>query len=330
MTSTYPATAMLQVLPAPGPRPVPAGNRELVEALRRGPFHTALHAAIRASGLSLEAIQRRLRNDGHQISLASLSYWQRGRSRPERPSSLAAVGSLERILRLPAGTLITLLGPVRPRGRWANHVPGSVSLEALGHSDRSLRVVSTKIDPDANQRLESLSHHQDLRLDATGTGYRLTTRRVVRARADGADRMTVMMVADCADAPPFTITAGLNCRLGRVVHDEEEDVTAAELIFHRPLRAGESFLAEYEVEVSDLPEQVTRFDVGFRQPTKDCVLQTVFHASAIPIRCYPLWQPQNSQPNPLDHELRIETSGSAHVAFVDLPAGRYGLCWEWN
>lgn len=328
MTSTS-AAAMIQVLPPPGLRPA-AAPRELTEALRRGPFHTALHAAIRSSGLSLEAVQRRLRADGHQISLASLSYWQRGRSRPERPSSLAAVASLERILQLPAGTLITLLGPARPRGRWANHVPGSVSLAALGTSDRTLRLVSGKIDADANQRLETLSHHQDLHLNATGSGYLLRTRRVVRARVDGADRMTVVMVADCPGAPPFSLATGMNCRLGRVVHDPEEEVTAAELIFHRPLRAGESFLAEYEVTVADLPERVTRLEVGFRQPTRDCLLQVLFQPGSLPIRCYPLWQPHAAQPSPLDDEIRVEASGSAHVALADVGAGRYGLCWEWD
>jgi hypothetical protein len=321
------AAARLEVVPALAPTAEP---RDLADALRRGPFHLALQAAIRATGLSLESVQRRLRAQGHQISMASLSYWQRGRSRPERPSSLAAVRTLERILELPPGSLITLLGPARPRGRWVNHVPGSVPFAALGHSERTLRMVSSRIDPDVNQRLETISHHEDLYVDAEGRGYRQRIRRVLRARSDGTDRMIVVIVADDPGNPRPSFSPLLNCRLGRVVHDDEEDVTAAEMIFHRPLRAGETYLAEYEVVAHDLTTRASRLEVGFRQPTRECVLQAVFHPSAIPIRCYPVWQPQTRQPSPLDPELHIEASGSVHVAFTDLPAGRYGLYWEWD
>ncbi|GAA1020847.1 hypothetical protein Aple_076620 [Acrocarpospora pleiomorpha] len=93
-------------------------ERELAVLLRTGPFERALRAAIAARGLSLERLHVRLAERGAQVSLASLSNWQRGRSRPERSSSLVAVGELEVILGLPAHSLVTLLGPRRPRGRW--------------------------------------------------------------------------------------------------------------------------------------------------------------------------------------------------------------------
>lgn len=327
MTHISHATARLEVVPGLAPAAEP---RELGEALRRGPFHIALQAAIRSSGLSLESVQRRLRSQGHQISMASLSYWQRGRSRPERPSSLAAVRTLERILELAPGSLITLLGPARPRGRWVNHVPGSVPFAALGHSERSMRMISSRLDPEVNQRLEAISHHEDLYVDAGGHGYRQRVRRVLRARADGTDRMIVVIVADDSGTPPPSFTAVRNCRLGRVVHDDGEDVTAAEMIFQRPLRSGETYVAEYEVIAHELSSRTSRLEVGFRQPTRECVLQAVFHPSAIPIRCYPVWEPQSRQPSPLEPELHIEASGTVHVALTDIPAGRYGLCWEWD
>ncbi|AHH94664.1 hypothetical protein GCM10010174_37830 [Kutzneria viridogrisea] len=312
------------------------GAGELNDVLRMGPFHIALQAAISARGLSLETIQRRLQASGHEVSIASLSYWQRGRSRPERASSLEAVRCLDRILGLPSGSLIALLGPTRPRGRWANHVPGSVPFAALGHSDRSLRVVSDAIDPDTNQRLETISHHQDLHLDAAGRGYRMVVRRVLRARADGADRMLVMNVGDDPKAGQPQFTAGANCRVGRVVHDAEEEMTAAELLFHRPLRVGETYLAEYEIAGTNPEVRVSELTLGFRQPTRECVLQVLFHAEGLPARCYPVWQPQAKQlsrtPRGVDlhSEQRIEPGGSVHIALVDIPAGCYGLRWDWD
>jgi hypothetical protein len=317
-----------------GPDPEP--EDELAEVLRRGPFHIALRTAIAASGLSLETIQRRLLARGHEVSVASLSYWQRGRSRPERASSLDTVRGLDRVLGLPSGSLISLLGPSRPRGRWANHVPGSVPYTELGHSARSLSMVSDTIDPETNQRLETLSHHQDLHLDADGRGYRMTVRRVLRARAEGADRMLVMNVGDDPEAGSPVFTAGVNCQLGRTVYDEEEDVTAAELLFHHKLSIGETYLAEYEISGVNPRVRVTDLTLGFRQPTRECVLQVVFHPDAVPVRCLPVWQPQAKVPGRAPRGLReesaqrIEPGGSAHIALVDIPAGCYGLRWEWE
>ena len=50
-------------------------------------FADALTKAVDSSGLSLERIQHHLAARGMQVSLSTLSYWRRGRSRPERPES---------------------------------------------------------------------------------------------------------------------------------------------------------------------------------------------------------------------------------------------------
>lgn len=91
---------------------------ELAVALRTGPFEHALRLAIRSRGLTLDRLRARLLERGVRTSLASLSNWQRGRCRPERVPSLRAVRELEDILGLPGDSLVALLGPRRPRGRW--------------------------------------------------------------------------------------------------------------------------------------------------------------------------------------------------------------------
>ncbi|TDO66818.1 hypothetical protein EV651_104385 [Kribbella sp. VKM Ac-2571] len=58
------------------------GEREFADVLRE---------AIQARGLGLGRIQERLRARGVSVSLATLSYWQSGLSRPERRDSLAGV-----------------------------------------------------------------------------------------------------------------------------------------------------------------------------------------------------------------------------------------------
>ncbi|MBK1785457.1 transcriptional regulator [Prauserella cavernicola] len=83
--------------------------REVESLLATGPFAAALRAAIRARGLGLERIQYRLRRRGVPVSLATLSHWQSGRCRPERPGSLAALKYLEEVLEVPQGSLLRLL-----------------------------------------------------------------------------------------------------------------------------------------------------------------------------------------------------------------------------
>ena len=91
---------------------------ELSRLLAAGPFDVALRAAIRARGLGLDRIRYRLRGRGTTVSLATLSHWQSGRCRPERPESLEALRNLEDILNVPDGSLSRLLGPPRSRARF--------------------------------------------------------------------------------------------------------------------------------------------------------------------------------------------------------------------
>src|SRR5262245_19537372 len=100
-------------------------------------FPVALRAAIRASGLSLDRIQYRLRARGLTISVTALSYWQSGRRRPERPESLSALKHLEEVLGVESGSLTALLGPPRPRGR-AQRTPSAMPIEALWNNRQEL------------------------------------------------------------------------------------------------------------------------------------------------------------------------------------------------
>jgi len=61
---------------------------DLGTLLRVGPFDAALRAAIRARGLSLDRLREHLRARGVTVTTATLSYWQSGRSRPERRDSV--------------------------------------------------------------------------------------------------------------------------------------------------------------------------------------------------------------------------------------------------
>ena len=88
-----------------------------------GKFAEALRHAIDQRGLGLERIRDRLNQRGVSISVATLSYWQSGRSRPERKASLAALPHLEAVLGEPPGSLLATLAPQSLRRRRARVSP---------------------------------------------------------------------------------------------------------------------------------------------------------------------------------------------------------------
>ena len=75
-------------------------------ATRERTFAEVFRDAIDNSGKTLSQICDELESGGANISQASLSYWQSGRSVPRRQSSVKTLTKLEQILYLPKGTLI--------------------------------------------------------------------------------------------------------------------------------------------------------------------------------------------------------------------------------
>ena len=151
---------------------------ELDTALRGGPFHVALRAAIAARGLPLQRVQHHLSRYGVKVGVTSLSYWQQGARRPQRPESLRAVRALEEILQLPDESLIRLLarseepsGPGRDAGRsYRSLVEASGVLEHYANLEAACREVgrdpaeiqrtagTTVLVPDAGEAPDSPPH----------------------------------------------------------------------------------------------------------------------------------------------------------------------------
>ncbi|WP_242901496.1 helix-turn-helix domain-containing protein [Actinomadura terrae] len=163
-------------------------------------FAGALRQAIQASGLTLERIRHRLGQRGLTVSVATLSYWQRGRSRPR---SRAVVTTLEEILQVPAGTLTELLDDPTPTAPPVRGGPGRGGLAAgtAGAGDRGRAAGDLWPDPDryaflvaqldrsGDHRLERLGIHDVYRLDDVRRTWTLSVRTVLRAAGDDIDRV---------------------------------------------------------------------------------------------------------------------------------------------
>lgn len=319
---------------AGGRRPLPGEERtprSLEEALRCGPFHAALRLAIAQSGLNLDSLRRRLLAEGHAVSLSTLSYWQRGERRPERPGSVSAVHALERILGVRRSGLVALLGPPRPRGRGARRpAPPLRFEEALGPRP-SLAAMLGDLDAAAvNTRVGHVSMHNDRHFGHDREWKCDRVRRVVTALQDGVDRFVAISVPDTEHEAAPTIRPLSGCRLGRVRTDFSAGVRAAELIFEMPLRAGQRHVFEYECNAGAGSEGITSWLVCARYPVRELIMRAHFPPQALPARCDHIHRDRHDAPIRELGELPVSASGTVNLVALDVAPGLEGLRWVWE
>ncbi|MFC0041172.1 hypothetical protein [Actinomadura rayongensis] len=297
-------------------------SHDLSQALRHGPFNAALHAAIQARGLSLEAVRRRLAAEGVAVSLSTLSYWQRGRTRPERSDSLRAVRGLETILDLPRHSLVTLLRPVpeRSTGSWR-------SLEELC-PEPVVRDLLDEIGDRGDRGVTGLSLHDQYTLGRDRQLAENRTRVVFQAQQRGVDRWVAVYHHPHGAVPSSRWARG--CRFGRVRVDETSGLIAAELLFDRALRRGETYLLEYGFGFEETGPPITEEGRGFHTPQHEYLIEVRFHPAMLPARCYRSWRPDGRSDLRDDAELRLSSYRSVHFIEFGMPAGYHGIRWEWD
>ncbi|GAA0663391.1 hypothetical protein GCM10010193_13480 [Kitasatospora atroaurantiaca] len=307
--------------PVAVPVPVPASA---------GSFAEALHAAIEASGLSLDRIRAALAQQGVRVSITTLSYWRRGRSQPERATSLRAVHLLEELLGLPHAALSSLLGPPRPRGRWVTPaVSDSLRVQDVWPGEREMYDVFAELDAPPSGELERLSIHDAYFVDAQQRGYMLRMRQVVRATVSGVARCLVVHKADDEATGCPEITSVRQARLGRVRRRPEIGLLVAELLLDRPLGLGDSTVFEYEVEIPP-GDPTTNYARFFAVPVREYVLQVHFDPSAVPAHCERFDREPGEETDKRRQQLWIGASASAHVLAPDQAPGQVGIRWEWE
>jgi hypothetical protein len=305
-----------------------AFSAEVAAAVREGPFEVAFDLVIRHHGLSLEALQRRMASRGAHVSLATLSYWRRGRRHPEGHRSLHAVGVAEGCLGLPTEALTRLVA--RPRVRSAEPWPGGVSLAGALGSEPTELASCDGIDLDGNARLALASVHQRATLGADRTERSVRTELVVTSRADGVDRWVSFFRPQHGGGHRPVLRSARCCRPGRVRRDADSELVALELRFDYPLRAGETYVFDFEFGYDGTPPETSYLQFGVRAPARQIVLQACFDPAAVPVRCYRYHRPHEGGPAADRPELPVGPSSTSHIAVLDAQPGVYGMCWEWD
>ncbi|MFJ9177752.1 hypothetical protein [Streptomyces sp. NPDC102360] len=304
-----------------------APNLEAV--LRSGPFHSALRAAIAARQLPLHRVRHHLARRGVTIGVTSLSYWQHGARRPQRPESMRAVRALEEILELPEESLIRLLGPVpgtavpeRPAAR-----PYRSPIEASGAVERLLAELESPLDGGVH----TVGHHERVRIGARRQLLGRDSQQIVRAHRDGVDRYVAVHHGDPGCSPAdVAVRAMENCRTGRVRWDDEAGVLVAELLFDARLRAGDTHLFHYGFE-DGTAGPATEYVRGFGFAGGQYALQVRFADDALPVRCHRFAQRSAAGPRDGRHELALSgTHRSAHMVEPQVRAGLVGIGWDWE
>ncbi|MER5349706.1 hypothetical protein ABT093_05165 [Kitasatospora sp. NPDC002551] len=340
MASQHPQDARLRLVgprqdtPAPTPRP-PAPPLSPAPTPGRpsptGGFADTLHVAIEASGLSLDRIRAALAQRGVRVSVTTLSYWRRGRSQPERASSLRAVHLLEELLGLPHSTLSALLGPPRPRGRWAANASAShLRLEDVWPGERDISDVFAELDAPPAGELERLSVHDSYYVDADRRGNLLRMRQVVRATVAGVTRCLVVHKADEEATGCPEITGVRHGRLGRVRRRPEAGLIVGEVMLDRPLGLGDSTVFEYEVEIPSGGAETAEYSRRFATPVREYVLQVHFDPATVPVHCERYDRDPGADVDRRREQLWIGASASAHVLAPDQQPGHIGVRWEWE
>ncbi|MFJ5556218.1 hypothetical protein ACIQCD_01985 [Streptomyces sp. NPDC093250] len=302
---------------------------ELDSALSGGPFHVALRAAIAARGLPLQRVQHHLSRHGVKVGVTSLSYWQQGARRPQRPESLRAVPALEEILQLPEESLIRLLA--ESDERTADRDSPGRSYRSLVEASGVLEQLLDELGAPREGGLHTLGHHERVRIGARREMAERESHHIVRAHRDGVDRHVAVHYGDPGSAPErMRVHALENCRTGRVRRHHDTGVLAVELLFDTRLRAGDTFLFRYAVE--DGTAGVSREYVrGTDSPGGQYALQVCFEPGVLPVRCHRFTQHSAAAPRGGRQELPLSARHhSVHLVEPRVRSGYVGISWDWG
>ncbi|WP_112468322.1 hypothetical protein [Streptomyces triticisoli] len=311
------------------PQQVDIATAELDTALRGGPFHVALRAAIAARGLPLQRVQHHLSRYGVRVGVTSLSYWQQGARRPQRPESLRAVRALEEILRLPDESLIRLLAEAEERSDARR--TGARSYRSLVEASDVLRGLLAELGCPPGSGLHTLGYHERVRIGPRRELAERESQHIVRAHRDGVDRFVAVHHGDPGCVPErMAVHALENCRTGRIRRHHGTGVLVAELLFDTRLRAGDTFLFRYGVEdgtAGVARECVREFDSAGGQ----YALQVRFGTSVLPVRCHRFTQASAAAPRGGRQELPVSARHrSVHLVEPRVRTGIVGVGWHWE
>ena len=289
-------------------------------------FAGVLGRAIQARGLSLDRIRARLASAGVPVSIATLSYWQSGRSFPTRASSYLTLVELERILNLEPGDLTGLTHTSDGRTRrelfeWQRVLPSRDIAEQIiadlgiameGQLTRITAFDTVTVGPDRAQSTQM-------------------TRMVRRAERTGVRNFALVVEQDGPSDEPPVIEPLFGCSLGEVVSVPERLLTVAEMVLPRPLQRGELHFTEHLVSWPPIPVPSDRVERSCPEPMKGLAIGVQFHPDALPTRVEARVRATiDDEPGYAATPVVLTPAGEAQFIRTDVKPGIFGLYWAWD
>ncbi|MFJ9828285.1 hypothetical protein ACIRSU_28550 [Streptomyces sp. NPDC101160] len=301
---------------------------DLVQLLHTGPFHLALRTALAVRGLPLQRVQHHLAHRGVRVGVTSLSYWQQGARRPQRPESMKAVRALEEVLQLPDNSLIRLLEDAAARADVER--PATRPYRSLVEASGAVERLLAELECPADGGLHTVGHQERVRIGAGRELLGRDSQQVVRAHRDGVDRYLAIHRGDPGcEVSRVAVRATENCRTGRVRRHAETGVVVAELLFDTRLRAGDTYLFSYGFE-DGTGGPSREYVRGFSFAGGQYVLQVRFDDAALPVRCRRFAQVSTGAPRGGRAELTLSGRHRAvHVVEQGVRPGILGIDWDW-
>lgn len=243
-------------------------------------FAVAVNRAIDRRGLTLDRVSAHLRARGHSISIATLSYWQTGRSVPLRGPSIRAVGALEEILRVPRGSLARLVVQPAPPAP-----PPSIRVADLFTQRLLVDEMLGQLGLTWDHGIELVAVHsvsqvnEDLMLTET------FCREVIRTVADDIVAYAVGAAYPAAGCLP-EITALHGCSLGRHLGEVDQSARLQELLLP-PAPRGHLHVIEYRIAYHPpRPADAVPMTclLGSTAPVKEMYVEVRFAPEALPLQ----------------------------------------------
>jgi hypothetical protein len=288
-----------------------------------GSFSQVFAAALRASGVSLSWLRRRLVDRGNPVSMATLSYWRSGLRAPEGAASLAAVEDIERLLDLPTGALLAQVTErVRLGALHDPHIPFTEEqiTEALNETLHILEAPPLDIT-------REISTHVVGDVDADGYLRRRTARTLLQSVSPSTVEFvtyTLLSAEDPLIRPDMTVHGA------RMVRDHmhaSERVYAYVLQLDQPLSLGVTTMIEVTMEGHGDDTSQPETGAFVVRPIRDLVLWTRFHEDAIPD-----WLDELERTEDMDEMVYrpLRPQASVHQTRRDFGPGALGIRWGYD
>lgn len=283
-----------------------------------GNFCQTFSDVLREHKMTLTSLAAELAERGHKVSVATLSYWQTGRSVPSRPASLAALAQIEQILGLPDRMLFEAL-PSKERG--------ALSSAQLLPGEEAVAVGMRQLGLDMEPRHANLSLHDQITIGDDRCVHGHVVRQVLRADVEGLLEWPVIYRQVGAEQGAPHVAAVRGAVLDRFTVVQPDGIFIGALRIPRRVERGELVYVEYRIDWQ--PTRKDQLQRAVPELVRMLVLDVEF-TGALPTSVRYGSRERHDAPQP-DPQWDVPIVGrSAQQAVLNASAGLHGLVWAWD